>query len=104
MSKIENGLHAHHASMQSSNPQPFSTSHLEQSSNINADTINPNTYEVPFAKVTDVIQRSPAEGAGLKPGDKIRKFGTVNWTNHEKLSKVSETVQTNEGVRILKKK
>lgn len=38
---------------------------------------------------------SPADSAGLKTGDKILKFGDVNWMNHEKLSKLAETVAQN---------
>lgn len=104
MSKIEHGLHAYHASVQSSNSLPISNSHLVHSIPSSTGAPNSNTYEVPFAKVTDVASNSPAEDAGLELGDKIRKFGTVNWMNHEKLSKVSETVQMNEGVRILSAK
>jgi 26S proteasome non-ATPase regulatory subunit 9 len=54
--------------------------------------------EIPFAKVNSVVAHSPAEEAGLKAGDMIRRFGNVNWMNHEKLSKVAETVQRHEGV------
>ena len=54
--------------------------------------------EAAFAKVNSVVAGSPADEAGLKAGDKLRSFGTVNWMNHEKLSKVAEVVQRNEGV------
>ena len=54
--------------------------------------------DTPFAKVNSVIPGSPADDAGLKAGDRIRKLGDVNWLNHEKLSKVAETVQRNQGV------
>lgn len=102
MSKIENGLHGYHASvqLQSSNSQAASSPHSEHSTrNISNSASNSDTYDIPFAKVTDVAHGSPADEAGLRPGDKIRKFGTVNWMNHEKLSKVSETVQRSAGVR-----
>jgi 26S proteasome non-ATPase regulatory subunit 9 len=54
--------------------------------------------EVPFAKVNSVVPGSPADTAGLKPGDKIIRFGTADWMNHDKLTKVSEVVIQNEGV------
>lgn len=102
MSKIEKGLHGYHSSvqLQSSNSHAGLSPHSEHStSNISSSASNSDTYDIPFAKVTNVAHGSPAEEAGLQPGDKIRKFGTVNWMNHERLSKVSEAVQSNEGVR-----
>lgn len=54
--------------------------------------------DTPFAKVSSVAAGSPADDAGLKTGDRIRKFGNVNWINHEKLSRVAEVVQRNQGV------
>lgn len=54
--------------------------------------------EPPFAKVNSVVAGSPAEQAGLQTGDKIVKFGWANFTNHERLAKVAQVVQQNEGV------
>lgn len=54
--------------------------------------------EPPFARVNTVVPRSPAAQAGLAPGDKVTKFGSVNWTNHERLGKVAQVVQQNENV------
>lgn len=91
MSRIEDGLHNHHAQARSlSTSQPASAPH--------APTTSASSLEAPFAKVNSVVAGSPAEDAGLKAGDKIRRFGDVDWINHEKLSKVAETVQRNEGV------
>ena len=61
----------------------------------------PETVDQPFAKVNSVVENSPAETAGLKPGDLIRNFGYVDHANHDNLRKVAECVQGNEGVRIL---
>ncbi|KAL8766512.1 MAG: hypothetical protein Q9209_006728 [Squamulea sp. 1 TL-2023] len=91
MSRIEDGLHAHHAQARN-NPAPRSGSASSQ-----ASTAAASSLEAPFAKVNSVVAGSPAEDAGLKAGDKIRRFGDVDWINHEKLSKVAETVQRNEG-------
>ena len=54
--------------------------------------------EPPFAKVNSVTPRSPAESAGLQVGDKVVRFGTANWTNHERLSRVAVVVQESENV------
>ncbi|KAF2170272.1 hypothetical protein M409DRAFT_19875 [Zasmidium cellare ATCC 36951] len=59
--------------------------------------------EPPFAKVNSVVPDSPAAQAGLQAGDKVTKFGWVNWSNHERLSKVAYIVQQNENHEILVK-
>lgn len=56
----------------------------------------------PFARVNSVEPGSPADQAGLKTGDTIRGFGNVHWLNHERLTKVAEAVQQNEGVSCLR--
>ncbi|CAD6571520.1 MAG: putative 26S proteasome regulatory subunit [Alectoria sarmentosa] len=97
MSKIELGLHEYHASYQASNPPPVSGSG-QGAQGSELSTTNRGLVETPFAKVNGVVPGSPADDAGLKAGDRILKFGDVNWLNHEKLSKVAETVQRNQGV------
>lgn len=103
MSRIEAGLHTHHASTQRD-------AYLANSTNAGATRTTPFTasssssvlpsgvIETPFAKVNSVVAGSPAEDAGLKAGDTIRRFGSVNWMNHEKLTKIAGTVQRSEGV------
>lgn len=59
--------------------------------------------EAPFAKVNSVVAASPAATAGLKAGDKITRFGNVDWMNHDKLTKVAQTVQQSEGRAIMVK-
>ncbi|KAF2813093.1 26S proteasome non-ATPase regulatory subunit 9 [Mytilinidion resinicola] len=101
MGRIEKGLHAHHAAMAEAaqNGSVASTSALEPA----AGSSGAGTLEAPFAKVNSVVPGSPAESAGLQAGDSIVKFGTVDWTNHDKLSKVAEAVSQNEGLPIIVK-
>ena len=49
--------------------------------------------KVPFAWISDVISDSPADGAGLKLGDAIYRFGDVNSTNHENLQGIVNLVK-----------
>lgn len=98
MSKIERGLHEHHASYQASNPPTASTSSRQGAVRTGDTATDHGLAGTPFAKVNSVVPGSPADHAGLKAGDRIRKFGDVDWLNHEKLSKVAETVQRNQGV------
>ena len=97
MSRIESGLHRHHAAMASSQSQlsTASTSHGDVQGS------SSNVIETPFAKVNSIVPGSPAEDSGLKVGDGIRRFGQVSWLNHENLGKIAETVQQNEGVSVL---
>ena len=93
MSKIEASLHAHHA-------QALPAQNLSegQAAGTSSTTTHLGLIETPFAKVNSVVAQSPAEDAGLRVGDRITRFGDVNWMNHDKLSKVAETVQRHEGV------
>ena len=97
MARIETGLHAHHAQMQS---QPSGGSRSipavapESSQGPSSDT----AVQTPFARVNGIAPGSPAETAGLQVGDRVTAFGAANWMNHEKLSKVAQVVNQNEGV------
>jgi 26S proteasome non-ATPase regulatory subunit 9 len=94
MSRIEKGLHEHHARMAEQAQTDPEGARRAQS----AFEAAPAALEAPFAKVNSVVAGSPAETAGLKVGDTITKFGWVDWTNHERLSRVAEAVSQNEGV------
>jgi 26S proteasome non-ATPase regulatory subunit 9 len=94
MSHIEKGLHAHHARLAEqaqSNPEAANSAQT-------ALEAAPAALEAPFAKVNSVVAGSPADAAGLRVGDTITRFGWVDWTNHERLSRVAEAVSQNEGV------
>ena len=102
MSRIETGLHEHHASHQASvaanPPTPFTAISASSSQQQGATAARDSTLiETPFAKVNSVEQGGPADEAGLKAGDWIRRFGDVNWMNHEKLTKVAEVVRRQQG-------
>ncbi|KAI1764747.1 hypothetical protein GGR53DRAFT_298006 [Hypoxylon sp. FL1150] len=99
MTTIEKHLHEHFASIQDTEDAAPAPTQL---SGMLGDSI-PETLEEPFAKVNSVVAGSPAESAGLKPGDEIRSFGYVNKANHDGLKKVAECVQGNQGQRILVK-
>jgi len=103
MVKIEEGLHKHWASApkesetQTSTPTTTVTSAPPVAAQASTAVSSTAGIEAPFAKVNSVVPSSPADAAGLKAGDKITKFGYINWMNHEKLSKVAQVVQQNEG-------
>jgi len=90
MGQIEKGLHALH---QANASLPLPTRSI-------ATTTDRPIIEASFARVDSVAPSSPADQAGLKIGDKIKRFGSVGALNHEKLSKVATEVQANEGVRL----
>lgn len=100
MSVIEKHIHEHFARLAEEGAAE------EQAANgvhqdVSAPVFPPEPAPVgpPFAKVNTVVAGSPAETAGLKPGDEIRNFGYVNYDNHNGLARVGQCVQGNEGVR-----
>ena len=90
MTRVEKGLHEHHARVQDNN--------TASAPPIAATNAAPAALEAPFAKVNSVVADSPAEAAGLRIGDTITKFGWVDWTNHDKLARLTQVVSQNEGV------
>lgn len=99
MGYLEKGLHAHFAQSISDEPTTNGTSEPSVVQSSPSPSV-PSTSVAgrPFAKVNTVVLGSPADQAGLKAGDQIRSFGAVNWLNHERLTKIAETVQQNEAV------
>lgn len=101
MKYLEKGLHTHFANLQQMPNVVSGVSNAPPSGLVDNSVSGAGMLGTPFAKVNSVVSGSPAEQAGLKEGDTIRSFGNVNWINHERLSKVAEAVQQNEGVGIL---
>ena len=94
MSRIEKGLHEHHARLaEQARNNPGAANQAQA-----ALDAAPAALEAPFAKVNSVVAGSPADSAGMRVGDTVTKFGWVDWTNHERLSRVAEAVSQNEGV------
>ncbi|TMS03528.1 26S proteasome non-ATPase regulatory subunit 9 [Larimichthys crocea] len=55
------------------------------------------TLPPPFARVDAVTQGSPACGAGLRVGDEVIEFGSVNTANFQNLQNIASVVQHSEG-------
>ncbi|KAL9095986.1 MAG: hypothetical protein Q9163_006481 [Psora crenata] len=100
MSMIEVGLHQRHAEYRASQPPP-STAQL--SSPARNTPLGEGLVETPFARVDAVVPGGPADQAGLKAGDKIRRFGDATWVNHENLARLSDIVRKNQGTRVVVK-
>lgn len=93
MARVDKHLQEHFANMQDEPDEPAS---LTQPSVLPDTEIE--SLDAPFAKVNTVATGSPAEAAGLRPGDEIRNFGPANRDNHDNLRKVMECVLANEDV------
>ncbi|KAJ5971661.1 uncharacterized protein N7479_001579 [Penicillium vulpinum] len=96
MRLLEKGIHAHFANLQNTQGAGPTTNGTNVAP-IAQSLTNNTALGAPFAKVNSVVSGSPADQAGLKSGDAIRSFGNINWLNHERLTKVAQTVQENEG-------
>ncbi|KAF7197732.1 26S proteasome non-ATPase regulatory subunit 9 [Pseudocercospora fuligena] len=100
MSRLEDAVHEQFAAGKAAEDLPSVQSRgLPSSTGSSAAPV----VEPPFAKVNSVVPNSPADQAGLKVGDRVTRFGTASWTNHERLTKVAEVVQQNENRPILVK-
>ncbi|XP_019722609.1 26S proteasome non-ATPase regulatory subunit 9 [Hippocampus comes] len=56
-----------------------------------------DTLPAAFARVDAVTQGSPASAAGLKVGDEVIEFGSVNTGNFQNLHNIASVVQHSEG-------
>lgn len=91
MKEIEPLLHAHFATLAAQTaPSASSANGAESVDGESGD-------ETPFANVRAVSDASPASSAGLRPGDRVVRFGEADWLNHEKLGRVARVVAASEG-------
>ncbi|KAF2862011.1 hypothetical protein K470DRAFT_256266 [Piedraia hortae CBS 480.64] len=51
--------------------------------------------DIPFAVVDEVSEGGPAAAAGLKVGDKVTAFGSVDWTKADKFKLIQAEVMKN---------
>jgi 26S proteasome non-ATPase regulatory subunit 9 len=97
MAVVEKFLHEHFANLDDNAPEPASL----LSTGAARPATESHVLQEPFAKVNTVAEGSPAQSAGLQPGDEIRVFGYVDRSNHDNLKRVGECVQGNEDVSYL---
>lgn len=106
MAKLEVAVHEHFAEGKSAESLPHTSSATPAEGVSGQTTAVPQStsaIEPPFARVNTVVQGSPADTARMRAGDKVTRFGYVDWTNHERLGKVAQVVQQNENHVILVK-
>lgn len=92
MKEIEQCLHAFHAN---NKPPDWSASQ-----DVEMADAEPQQNTTPFAKVNEVSQNSPAELAGLAPGDLLIKFGSITKDNFTGLPSIASVVQHSVGQSI----
>ncbi|XP_071387801.1 26S proteasome non-ATPase regulatory subunit 9 isoform X1 [Centroberyx affinis] len=90
MVEIEEALHKLHAREKAKREQDEAEAQAEAMD-------HEVTLPPPFARVDAVTQGSPACGAGLRVGDEIIEFGTVNTGNFQSLQNIASVVQHSEG-------
>ncbi|KAI9824693.1 MAG: GTP-binding nuclear protein gsp1/Ran [Phylliscum demangeonii] len=96
--RIEEGLHTYHSVMQD---HPLIANTIPGGNDDERTPARPpDVIETPFAQVQSMVAGGPAEEAGLKVGDRIRRIGDVNWVNHDRLNEVAETVRRHEGEQV----
>lgn len=79
MGRIEQGLYSLHAQARESAP-----------GGVVLSSPKPTPTVAPFARVLVVVEGGPAEGAGIRQGDLVAKFGTVTKENFTGLKNISD--------------
>ncbi|KAM3849766.1 26S proteasome non-ATPase regulatory subunit 9-like [Diretmus argenteus] len=90
MVEIEEALHKLHAREKAKHEQDGAEAQAEAME-------HEVSLPPPFARVDAVTQGSPACGAGLRVGDEITEFGSVNTGNFQNLQNIASVVQHSEG-------
>ncbi|XP_041856052.1 26S proteasome non-ATPase regulatory subunit 9 [Melanotaenia boesemani] len=90
MAEIEEALHKLHAREKAKREQDEAEAQVEAME-------QRVTLPPPFARVDAVTEGSPASGAGLRVGDGVIEFGSVNTDNFQNLQNIASVVQHSEG-------
>ncbi|XP_037536305.1 26S proteasome non-ATPase regulatory subunit 9 isoform X1 [Nematolebias whitei] len=90
MAEIEEALHKLHAREKAKQEQDATEAQEEAME-------QQVTLPPPFARVDAVTEGSPASGAGLRVGDEVIEFGSVNTGNFQNLQNIASVVQHSEG-------
>ncbi|KAM6930666.1 26S proteasome non-ATPase regulatory subunit 9 isoform 2-T2 [Xenentodon cancila] len=90
MAEIEEALHELHAQEKAKREQD--QAEAQQEAMEQQVTLPP-----PFARVEAVTEGSPASRAGLKVGDELIEFGSVNTDNFQNLQNIASVVQHSKG-------
>ena len=82
-------------------PVPSSSNTVSgNNNNEEEDESGASDFLLPFAEVDQIFPNSPASSCGLLLGDKIKRFGNITSSNHERLTKVAQFVASHENVKI----
>ncbi|CAM1302412.1 PSMD9 (predicted) [Pycnogonum litorale] len=86
MLQIERGLHAVHK-------KDRENVSMEELKIKNRDTAKRDSQMKSILRVDEISHGSPADDAGLKIGDEIISFGSVNWDNFQNMKSIADIVQ-----------
>ncbi|KAL1501883.1 hypothetical protein ABEB36_007123 [Hypothenemus hampei] len=92
MQRIENGLQGYYSASSSENSMDTQPINIHRRSEMN--------HQIPFAKVTQVSDGSPAFYAGIRVNDELVEFGTVNANNFKAITDIATVVQHSEGTQV----
>lgn len=96
MVEIEEALHKLHAREKAKREQDEAEAQ-EEAEALEEAMEQQVTLPSPFARVEAVTQGSPACAAGLRVGDEVIEFGSVNSENFQNLQNIATVVQHSEG-------
>jgi len=102
MKKIEEGLYTVHAEAKRQKELKLQQVRVQvpQQQKSQSEQIQSKANMKPFARISGVIEESPASKAGLKHGDLLLQFSTVNYTNHNQLKGLANVVKFSENTNI----
>lgn len=92
MNKIEHSIHALHS--QASEEEVHSTSERAVADPIAVSIEKPQ--HLPFARISEVTEGSPASTAEIRPEDRVVAFGPINHSNHSELRALGPFVRESE--------